>query len=193
MKILNFLLCLILLSSCTKQNNTNTITTTSNTTSTTPISTITTTIEKKPVPVINQPQYGEIYAHITCERLKLDKDIYYGDDEVILKKALGQYDQSHLFGEGDVILIAGHNGTHLKAIHNVEVDDVLIVTTNYGTFTYEVDETIVRKASSFQESELHAEHEQLIIYTCYPFYSLNTDERFFVYASLIDAVYSDYQ
>ena len=74
-----------------------------------------------PTQTLNKPTYGEIYAHITCERIGLDKDIYYGDEEAILRKRLGQYSNSHLFGEGNTILIAGHNGTHFKAIHKIEL------------------------------------------------------------------------
>ncbi len=142
-------------------------------------------VEEEPTIDVIQPDYGQIYAHITCERIGLDKDIYYGDDEVLLKKSLGQYTGSHLFGEGNVILVAGHNGTHFKAIRHVEKDDEVVVTTEYGTFTYKVYDTTIRLAADFNdEEELNSDEEILIMYTCYPFNSLSTDKRFFVYASL---------
>lgn len=184
MKHLFLLLCSILLCGCQQQTNYHPISTTVSTSSTT-----ITEVSEPQVPEIQTPTYGEVYAHIICERIELDKDIYYGDDEKLLKKGLGQYEESHLFGEGNVILIAGHNGTHFKAIRNVEVGDTLTVTTNYGTFTYEVQNTEIRYASDFKESELSSDSEKLIMYTCYPFNSLSTDRRFFVYASLIEATY----
>lgn len=141
---------------------------------------------------VEQPEYGDNYAHINCERIGLDKDIYYGDDEVILKKSLGQYTGSHLFGENNVILVAGHNGTHFKTIRNIEIGDRLLVTTNYGDFLYEVFDTKVRLAAEFDETtELDNDEELLIMYTCYPFDSLATDSRFFVYAHLVSATPKD--
>ena len=85
------IICLLLLYGCSSQQ---TIQNTQTTISSTTQSMIT-------------PTYGEIYAHMLCERISLDQDIYYGDDEI------------------------------------------------------------------------------LIMYTCYPFDALETDERFFVYARLI--------
>ena len=62
------------------------------------------------------------------------------------------------------------------------------VQTNYGHYTYKVSNTKVVKADDSSAYNLSEEHENLILYTCYPFGDVtkNRKERFFVYCDRID-------
>ena len=116
------------------------------------------------------------------------KEVTSGDSDDILEVSIGQYESSGIPGEGKPILLAGHNGTHFRQLRDFEKGDHVIIDTDYGSFIYEVSGTEIMSQYDFDSAILDREEEFLIMYCCYPFDSLSTDDRYFVYAKKIDGV-----
>lgn len=131
-------------------------------------------------------EYGEMYAYVRCTRIALDAPVYKGDDEDILRHGIGQNFASGQPGFGKLVLLSGHNNTYFNALKNIVVDDIVEIETSYGTYKYKVTEAKVVDAKDKTAYSFEVDHEQLIMYTCYPFDMLSsTPHRYFVYADLI--------
>lgn len=130
--------------------------------------------------------YGEMYAHVRCTKIALDAPVYKGDDEKILKHGVGQNFASSQPGFGNLVLLSAHNNLYFNALKNIAVDDIVEIETSYGTYSYKVTEAKVVEAKDESAYNFLVDHEQLIMYTCYPFDMLSTTPyRYFVYADLV--------
>ena len=134
----------------------------------------------------NYPEYGTKYATISIPTVKIEQPVYYGDDNETLKYGVGQYIASYFPGEGGSILYMGHNTRNmLRNLPNVSLGDEIIVTTNYGTYHYTIEDTKIIKDTELDKVPIKREGEVLMIYTCYPTTTVvYTPYRFVVYASL---------
>ncbi len=136
---------------------------------------------------ITIPAYGTLYAHISCEKIGLDAPVYWGDNNEILKAGVGQYIGSFMPGFEKTILLSGHNTTDFKCLQNIELGDIITVTTNYGIYEYEVEDIQVIHMDT-AEAEigdiLGQDKEQLITYTCYPFEKMvgRKVDRYFIFS-----------
>ncbi len=137
---------------------------------------------------VKYPAHGESYAILRNEARDFTKEVTFGDSDDILEVSIGQYESSGIPGEGKPILLAGHNGTHFRQLRDFEKGDHVIIDTDYGSFIYEVSGTEIMSQYDFDSAILDREEEFLIMYCCYPFDSLSTDDRYFVYAKKIDGV-----
>lgn len=134
---------------------------------------------------VSYPKVGEAYALIHNDDRNFSKDLYFGDSDDILNIAIGQFSQSGIPGEGRPILLAGHNGTHFKELRNFEEGDFVQIDTSYGTYIYQVNRMEIQAAAEFEHQAwdiLGQDEEILILYTCYPFNTIDTPDRYFVYA-----------
>lgn len=131
---------------------------------------------------ISYPKLHDAYAVIHNDARAFKKTLYFGDSTDILDISVGQYAQSAIPGVGKPILVAGHNGTHFKQLRYFEKGDHVQIDTEYGSFVYEVYDTETMAYYDFDAAILDREEELLIMYCCYPFDSLSTDIRYFVYA-----------
>lgn len=135
---------------------------------------------------LSPPEEGKHYADIIIERLKMKVPLYYGDTNALLRKGAGQYIGSSLPGKGSQILVAAHNTNYFKPLQNIIEGDIIKVITSYGEFHYKVVNILIAKATDNSTYNLSLDHEQLVLYTCYPFSGPpGKTERFFVYADLI--------
>ena len=108
------------------------------------------------------PALGELYAQITCERLGIKENIYFGDSRTELRNGVGQYAGTPIFGFGAPILLGGHHATSFAPLEYVEIGDVFND----------------RSAFGFDSNE-----EIITMYTCYPFTPLTSyTQRLYVYA-----------
>lgn len=133
---------------------------------------------------ITLPKEGDKYAVISIERLNMSVPLYYGDTNALLKKGAGQYigAGSAIFGEGKQILVAGHNTKEFKPLQNAEVGDIVKVTTTYGEFAYQIVRIQVYNMNDKESYDFNLDHEQLAMYTCYPFSGPpGKTERYFCY------------
>lgn len=133
---------------------------------------------------IAYPRYGEMFGKITVSGTTVqDVNLFFGDGNVSLRNGVGVFNGSFIPGYGKTILIAGHNNTYFNGLKTVKEGDIITVKTSYGNFTYSVTGTEVRPSTDPTALNLNADHENLVMYTCYPFDELGlTNQRFFVYA-----------
>ncbi|MDF2686083.1 MAG: hypothetical protein K0S55_1264 [Clostridia bacterium] len=135
---------------------------------------------------IEMPKYGTHYAMLSFDSVGTRLSLYFGDSKKILKKGAGQYIGSFIPGYHRPILIAGHNNTHFNTLKELEVSDIVTITTNYGVYKYKIYDTKVTSADDEGAFDLSLKKELLILYTCYPFDIVGfTTERYFVYAERI--------
>src|SRR5574344_533229 len=136
---------------------------------------------------IQNPEVGDLYAKVTCDRIGLTGPLYMGDTKAILKAGIGQYYGSFIPGYGRPLLIAAHNTTYFRPLQDIIEGDIVTISTSYGVYQYKVTGTRVALATDESAYNLTQDKEQLIMYTCYPFDMLTASksERFFVYADKI--------
>lgn len=135
---------------------------------------------------IEMPKFGTHYAMLSFDRTGTELPLYFGDNKKILKKGAGQYIGSFIPGYNRPILIAGHNNTHFNTLKELQISDIVTITTNYGIYKYKIFDTKVTKADDDSAYDLSLKKEQLILYTCFPFDIVGfTDQRYFVYADKI--------
>lgn len=145
---------------------------------------------KKTTSAITYPKSGENYGTVKIPDLGVEEPLYYGDTREILRLGAGQYMGSVYPGEVGTTLIGAHNNTTFNHMLVGEAGTKIILETTYGTFTYEVEK---REIKNYQDKEIlnqlnQKERKQLILYTCYPIYSIGmTQDRIFVTAKMIDS------
>ena len=138
------------------------------------------------------PEYGTKYGDLSIDSLDVDLPLYYGDTLSILRNGVGHSSGSYFPGEGGTIVCMAHNTRgYLYNLSDIEIGDTIVITTTYGEFTYEVEETrIVQETQVDAVSVSHGE-EMLILYTCYPTNTFgHATKRFITYSKLVDAQYN---
>ena len=109
-----------------------------------------------------------------------------GSDNSILKLGAGQVTATYQPGFGSLIMIGAHNNTFFNCLKNIQTGTVITMETSYGTYTYQVNSTEVVDVTDKDAYDFFTDHEQLLLYTCYPFDMLaSTDYRFMVHADLV--------
>lgn len=142
--------------------------------------------EPEEVALDEYPEAGNKLGHLTVSGTAVDCDVYYGDSEAEFSKGAGIFKGGKIPGEGGTILMGGHTGTYFRDFESVQAGDEVTLTTDYGEYHYVVTNTKVATDTDTSAYELNAQEENLIMYTCYPFGTIEyTDERFFVYCDYV--------
>ena len=143
--------------------------------------------------LVKYPSYGTIWGTLKIDKLDIEQKIFYGDTLDILKKGVGHFAGSYFAGENGTIILSAHNSKdYFKNLPKLEIGDKIIITTDYGEFTYEVDNYKVIKDDDIDSFKIKNDEEMLILYTCYPTYTLGfKDERYIVYTKLVGEIYED--
>lgn len=180
-----------------EETTTNETTTVAETTETTEITTAeTTTAEETTTPEpetetvklseLSDIGEGSLYGRLTCAAIGLDCPVYMGDSTSILRKGAGQIPATYLPGYGGLIMLGAHNNTYFNCLQYINVNDIITLDTSYGTYDYQVISTEILDITGMSAYDFFTDHEQLLLYTCYPFDTLShTDYRFMVHADLI--------
>lgn len=137
--------------------------------------------------VVEEPNIGDQYGQLVCERIGINSPVYFGDNPDVLLQGIGTYPVSWIPGCGHTTLMSGHNDMSLKTLGDVAVGDVFTLTTDYGTYEYRVSDFKIVDETDVEACRLDSDTEQVVIYTCYPFYRISgrRTERFFVYLEKI--------
>lgn len=137
--------------------------------------------------VVEEPNIGDQYGQLVCERLNINSPVYFGDNSDVLLQGIGTYPVSWIPGCGHTTLLSGHNNMHLATLGDVQVGDEFTLTTDYGTYEYRVSDIKIVAETDIEACHLDSDTEQVVIYTCYPFYRISgrRTERFFVYLEKI--------
>ncbi len=134
------------------------------------------------------PYYGDAYATLYSPDAEIDCHVYWGDGMELLRKGAGQYCGSSPIGTPGNTVICAHVSKHFKNLKNLELDDTVVLTTQYGRFTYAVRESVI-----FDENDLtyisQTDDDILTLYTCHNYFLGPTPERLAVICDLTEAVY----
>lgn len=135
---------------------------------------------------IEFPKQGSIFAHLSIPTSGVSRDVYYGDTSALLRNGLGTSTSGTLPGQLGRTIIAGHNTKDmLRGLETVKTGDVIEIKTTYGDYRYEITKTLIADHDDASAIATPSGEDYLLLYTCYPFDSLYTDERFFVHAKRI--------
>lgn len=143
--------------------------------------------------LINYPNYGEVWATINIPKIGVSAIVYHGDSMKLLQTGTGHYAGSYFPGEGGTVLIAAHNSSqHFGKIPTLEIGDQIIIKAEYGTYTYEVTDGTVMKATELEKMEFQSRYEELVLYTCYPVTTVGyKTDRYVIHAKLVGEKYED--
>ena len=138
------------------------------------------------------PEYGTKYGDLQIDSLDVDLPLYYGDTLSILRNGVGHSSGSYFPGEGGTIVCMAHNTRgYLYNLSDIEIGDKIVINTNYGKFTYEVEETKIVPETQVEAASVSHGKEVLVLYTCYPTNTFgHATKRFMTYSKLIDAEYN---
>ena len=138
--------------------------------------------------ITSQPNYGQKWANINIETINVDAPIYQGDSLKIIKNGVGHFTGSYYPGQGATILLVAHNSKqHFGYLYKLNIGDKIVITTDYGEFTYVVYNYEIKKATDLENNlPIQKEKEILVLYTCYPTGGVGfISKRYVVYAQLV--------
>jgi sortase A len=140
-------------------------------------------VKKQPLYPI-PPKKGEMIGNLIIPKLDVTLPIYHGTDEDELERGVGHFAGSVLPGEDDNSVLAGHRDTVFRRLGEVGVNDLLIVETSAGRFTYKV-----RKVRIVDQNDrtviVPKPKATLTLSTCYPFEFVGSaPERYVLVADL---------
>lgn len=142
--------------------------------------------EKLTLDKIEYPMYGNQFGELIIEDCDIDSKLFFGDGEVALRNGVGVYNGSFIPGYGKTILVAGHNNTDFNGLKNSKEGQIVKIRTSYGNYEYKITKKEIKRYDDKSAYDLTADHENLIMYTCYPFDELGlTEYRYFVYAEYV--------
>lgn len=133
--------------------------------------------------VVFEPQFGDTIGLLDIEKIEASIPIVEGTDPDELERGVGHMSQTAYPGENDQILLSGHRDTVFTRLGEVEVGDIITVRLPYGTFEYEMVDSIIVSADDTSVIGSTAPDEELVISTCYPFgYIGSAPDRYVIYA-----------
>jgi sortase A len=139
--------------------------------------------------LVKYPNYGNLFGTINIPSIDVTVNLYHGDSLDILKNGAGHYAGSYFPGEGGTILIAAHNRReYFKYLPKLNINDSIIIKTDYGTFTYKVTDKEVVNVSDLENIEITSDKEELILYTCYPVDAIGLTTKRYVVTSVLESV-----
>jgi LPXTG-site transpeptidase (sortase) family protein len=129
---------------------------------------------------------GDKFGKLRIPSVDIAVNAYQGDSESEFRKGVGHYTGSMYPGQDGNILIAGHRTSYFRNFEYLKIGDLVYFDTTYGKFTYKVREFKIIQGTD-QSVAAPLDHEQLTMYTCYPFsYIGNAPKRFVVICDLVE-------
>ncbi len=142
------------------------------------------TAQTKSSTAVVQPKVGDVIGSLSIPRLKRVIPIVQGTNAEELKKGVGHYIASVLPGMSDNSVLAGHRDSVFRNLGDVQLGDLLTVTTDYGIFVYEVKKIRIVVADD-KTVIVPTNGAVLTLSTCYPFgYIGNAPKRYIVQAAI---------
>ena len=129
------------------------------------------------------PEIGDAIGLLNIDKIDASIAIIEGTDPEELKHGVGHMAQTAFPGDNDQILLSGHRDTVFTRLGEIEVGDIIEVELPYGTFEYEMVDSIIVSANDTSVIGSTAPNEELVISTCYPFgYLGSAPDRYVIYA-----------
>ncbi len=130
------------------------------------------------------PATDEVIGILEVPRLDAELPIVEGTDEDDLEQGVGHYTGTAFPNQSEQIVLSGHRDTVFQNFGDLEIGDQLTVQMEYGTFTYDIQETEIVDADDRTVIQSTAPDEVLVLTTCYPFgYMGNAPDRYIIYAT----------
>jgi sortase A len=128
------------------------------------------------------PKQGQDFGQLVIPKLNTTLPIIEGAEEEQLAKGVAHVPETVLPGEPDVTLLSGHRDTVFRRVGELEKGDKLIINTEMGQFTYQIEDTKIVNADEKINS---IGKPYLILSTCYPFtYIGPAPQRYLILAKL---------
>lgn len=126
-----------------------------------------------------------LIGRMEIARLGLSVIVVEGTDKPTLRRAAGHIVGTGLPGQPGNIGIAAHRDTFFRPLRNIQIDDVITVTTLRGEYRYRVVSTKVVNPENVGVLKPDGS-EVLTLVTCYPFYFVGSaPNRFIVRAERV--------
>jgi sortase A len=126
---------------------------------------------------------GSPIGQLEIPRLHLSVMILEGTDDRALRLGLGHINQTAFPGNPGNVGIAGHRDTFFRALRGIRANDLIQITTLYGSFRYSVQSTEIVKPQDTWVLKASS-RPALTLVTCYPFYYVGPAPRRFVVHSI---------
>lgn len=128
---------------------------------------------------------GGLIGRIEIARLGLSVIIVEGDNGKILRRAAGHVPGTALPGQIGNVGITAHRDTFFRPLRNIQLDDVITLTTLQGEYRYRVVSTQVVTPQDVAVLDPTG-GEILTLVTCHPFYFVGAaPNRFIVHAERV--------
>jgi sortase A len=135
-----------------------------------------------PVPAITIPD-GGLIGRVEIPKLHLSAVVFQGADSPVLAHGIGHVAGTALPGQPGNVVLAAHRDTFFRGLRNIQKGDMVMVTTESGPRSYEVDSTEVVKPTEISVLAPTVK-PTLTLITCYPFYYVgHAPKRFIVRAT----------
>ena len=134
-------------------------------------------------PVVPPKDRAEVLGRIEIPRLGITAIFADGVDHGTLKRAVGHVPSSAMPGRPGNCALAGHRDTFFRGLGEVRESDLIRLVTVEGTYTYQVEWTVVvdpRRVDLLDSTDTSA----LTIVTCYPFKFVGRAPKRFVVRAL---------
>ncbi len=134
-----------------------------------------------PVPAPADGLIGRMEIH----RLGLKAIVVEGIDKHTLRRAVGHIPGTALPGQSSNVGIAGHRDTFFRPLQDIQVDDIITLTTRRGEYRYRVVSSRVVSPDDVAVLD-PTSNEVLTLVTCHPFYFVGpAPNRFIVRAERV--------
>ena len=126
---------------------------------------------------------GGLIGRMEVQRLGVSVVVMEGISNKTLRRAVGHIGGTALPGQAGNVGIAGHRDTFFRPLRNIQIDDLITLTTPRGEYRYRVVSTKVVNPDDL--AVLNSDgNEILTLVTCYPFYFVGpAPSRFIVRAA----------
>lgn len=126
--------------------------------------------------------YGEVFGILSIPKLDREIGIIEGSDDDALREGVGHVESTVLPGQGEQIVFSGHRDGVFSDFGEVGIGDTFIVEMPYGSYSYEVQDTIIVDKDDTSIIRQMGE-EVLVVSTCYPFgYFGSAPDRYVLFA-----------
>ena len=128
---------------------------------------------------------GDQAGVIRMPSVDIDVNVYQGSTEDQFRLGAGHHELSFWPGQGGNVVLATHRTTFFRNFEYVNIGDEVEFETVYGMFNYKVKDIVIVNADDHYIIG-DTDHEQLTMYTCYPFtYIGNAPQRYVLICELI--------
>jgi sortase A len=128
---------------------------------------------------------GGLIGRLEIPRLSLSTIVVEGIAKSALRRAVGHIPGTALPGEPGNVGIAGHRDTFFRSLKDIQVQDIIVVSTRWGEYRYRV---VSSRVVGPNEVEVLApsSDEVLTLVTCHPFYMVGpAPNRFIIRAERV--------